>query len=171
LAAEAFVRQARHHIVPDELSPCMVQQLETISRSARSTLLDVRTPEGFAWYGLYPEAYVQAADQWAHRISAGARVLVVGIRRIGTTLAAVVSAALRERNLQTMDLTPTMPTRTARRCDGAVSMSRSCACSGCGSAREQMATGRRLEATNVSSLHQFRNEEAVLNMSGPSSGP
>jgi hypothetical protein len=105
LAAEAFVRQALHNVVSREILGRMEQLLETIGRSAKTTLLDIRTPEGFAWYGLYPEAYAQAADQWAQGVAAGARVLVVGVRSIGTTLASVVSATLRERGLQTADLT------------------------------------------------------------------
>jgi hypothetical protein len=105
LAAETFVRQAQRGVGPGELPRRMQQQLDAIGRSAKSTLLDIRTPEGFAWYGLYPEAYAQAADQWAQGISTDASVLVVGIRSIGTTLAAVVSATLRERGLKTTDLT------------------------------------------------------------------
>jgi hypothetical protein len=56
--------------------------------------LSLKTPEGFAWYALYPDAYVQAARQWMQQHSAS-RVAIIGIRSIGTTLAAVVAAALR----------------------------------------------------------------------------
>jgi hypothetical protein len=105
LAAEGFVRHAMRQVAPGDLSRRMQQQLDAIGRPANNTLLNIRTPEGFAWYGLYPEAYAQAAAQWGECVSAGARVLVVGIRSIGTTLAAVVSAALRERGLLTTDLT------------------------------------------------------------------
>jgi hypothetical protein len=52
-----------------------------------------RTPEGFAWYGLHPEAYATVARRWAAARGPG-RVAVVGLRSIGTTLAAVVHAAL-----------------------------------------------------------------------------
>jgi hypothetical protein len=56
----------------------------------------VRVPEGFAFYRLYPEQYGEAALAWAaeHPSALCPRVLVVGIRSIGTTLSAVVSAAL-----------------------------------------------------------------------------
>lgn len=52
-----------------------------------------RIPEGFAWYALYPERYADAAECWAeqHR---PARVLVIGLRSIGTSLSAVVAAVL-----------------------------------------------------------------------------
>lgn len=55
----------------------------------------IRTPEGFAWYAVYPDAYVEAALAWAKSRNRRIRVLVVGLRSIGTTLAAVVAAALR----------------------------------------------------------------------------
>ncbi len=52
----------------------------------------VKVPEGYALYALYPEQYALAARQLAAR-HAGP-VVVVGLRSIGTSLAAVVAAAL-----------------------------------------------------------------------------
>jgi hypothetical protein len=52
--------------------------------------VEVRLPEGFAFYNVYPEAYADAARKL--RLSAPARV--IGIRSIGTTLGAIVAAAL-----------------------------------------------------------------------------
>lgn len=52
--------------------------------------VDLRLPEGFAFYAVYPEAYIDAARSL--RLSGPPQV--VGIRSIGTTLAAVVAAAL-----------------------------------------------------------------------------
>jgi hypothetical protein len=52
--------------------------------------VDLRLPEGFAFYAVYPEAYLEAA----RRLSLAAPPRVIGIRSIGTTLGAVVSAAL-----------------------------------------------------------------------------
>jgi hypothetical protein len=49
--------------------------------------------EGFAFYALYPEAYLAAAAL-AAGLPRGARVKVVGIRSIGAALGALVSAAL-----------------------------------------------------------------------------
>jgi hypothetical protein len=59
--------------------------------------LQVKVPEGFAFYALYPEQYVQVAAQWLRDNPPGqnARVLVVGVRSIGTSLSAVVAAVLR----------------------------------------------------------------------------
>ena len=50
--------------------------------------LSISTPEGFAYYALHPLAYADVIQQ----ISACDRLLVVGIRSIGTTLSAVAAA-------------------------------------------------------------------------------
>ncbi len=57
--------------------------------------IEVRVPEGYAFYGLYPETYLQAAEE---AFRGGDRPLrIVGLRSIGTSLAAVVAAAAGER--------------------------------------------------------------------------
>lgn len=50
----------------------------------------VRLPEGYAFYALYPEAYALAARQ----LKLGGSAKVIGVRSIGTGLAAVVAATL-----------------------------------------------------------------------------
>lgn len=56
---------------------------------------EIRVPEGFAWYALYPDSYAQTAETWAARRKANVcPVSVLGLRSIGTTLAAVVAEAL-----------------------------------------------------------------------------
>ena len=52
--------------------------------------VEMRVPEGYAFYALYPEAYVEAA----RRLKLVAPARVIGIRSIGTSLAAVVAATL-----------------------------------------------------------------------------
>ncbi len=54
------------------------------------TEVELRVPEGFAFYALYPEAYLEAAQ----RLKLDAPPRVIGIRSIGTSLAAIVAAAL-----------------------------------------------------------------------------
>lgn len=49
--------------------------------------ITVKTPEGFAFYALYPEAFAEAG-----RALAGRDLQVIGLRSIGTTLAAMVAA-------------------------------------------------------------------------------
>lgn len=65
------------------------RRLCTIVMPAQLTL---SLAEGFAYYGLHPEAYARAACNL--RVRGGAGVLVVGVRTIGTTLSAVARAAL-----------------------------------------------------------------------------
>lgn len=80
--------------IPDALA-AMSRGLDALSGS-EDLRLTVKTPEGFAFYSLYPEQYIEATDRWlADRDGAGCgAVLVIGIRSIGTTLSAVVRAAL-----------------------------------------------------------------------------
>ncbi|HYD27225.1 hypothetical protein [Brevundimonas sp.] len=53
--------------------------------------LRLKVPEGYAFYGLYPESYIAAARTLPWQ---GGVVRVVGLRSIGTSLSAVVAAAL-----------------------------------------------------------------------------
>ncbi|MFL6289526.1 MAG: hypothetical protein ACJ759_01370 [Thermoanaerobaculia bacterium] len=57
--------------------------------------VSVSTPEGYAFYGLYPETYFCAAE--ALRGEGSGPLRVVGIRSIGTGLAAAVAAVAGER--------------------------------------------------------------------------
>lgn len=51
-----------------------------------------RVAEGYAWYALYPETYLTAAERLGDEI--GDEVVCVGIRSIGTSLSAIVAAGL-----------------------------------------------------------------------------
>ncbi len=65
--------------------------------------LTLKLPEGYAFYALYPEQYCAAARQWAqeHAGETVATVRVIGIRSIGTSLGAVVRAALKSAGFNT----------------------------------------------------------------------
>jgi hypothetical protein len=52
--------------------------------------VELRLPEGFAFYAVYPEAYVEAA----RKLKLLGPPRVIGIRSIGTTLGPIVSAAI-----------------------------------------------------------------------------
>jgi hypothetical protein len=52
-----------------------------------------RVSEGYAYYALHPETYAAAALQFAHRMRPHS-VVCIGIRTIGSGLAAIVAAAL-----------------------------------------------------------------------------
>jgi hypothetical protein len=107
-AAEAFLATFRG-ISSGFAEWCLENEARALCGEAQGAAgavpLSIRTPEGFAWYGLYPDAYAQAADLWAGDHKTVRRVIVVGIRSIGTTLAAVVAAVLRSRGLETLCLT------------------------------------------------------------------
>jgi hypothetical protein len=66
-------------------------------KGAEEARLSVRVPEGFALCALYPEQYCSAALRWLkdHSLAEERRALVVGIRSIGTSIAAAVAAVLR----------------------------------------------------------------------------
>ncbi len=59
-----------------------------------------RIPEGYAYYALYPESYVAAAEQLAAEQPRG-RAVCIGLRSIGTSLSAVVAATLANRGWHT----------------------------------------------------------------------
>jgi hypothetical protein len=52
--------------------------------------IDMKVPEGYAFYALYPEAYAVTARS----LQLAGAVTVIGLRSIGTSLAAVTAAAL-----------------------------------------------------------------------------
>ena len=67
----------------------------------------VKLPEGFSFHAMYPEQYAVAAGQWLadHEAQRTQGAVVVGIRSIGTTLAAVVATVLRAAGWQVHSLT------------------------------------------------------------------
>lgn len=78
--------------------------LATVSLSRE---LEIGVPEGFAYYGLYPETYAAAARELldARCPAEASRIVCIGIRSIGTTLGAVVAAVARERGREVVSLT------------------------------------------------------------------
>jgi hypothetical protein len=113
-AAEAFYSVAWQQ--PIGLPPPLVAT-GTALRHLRHTLdsvdqaptvaLTVKVPEGFSIYAVYPEQYLVAAAHWLadHRLQQSQGAVVVGIRSIGTTLAAVVSTVLRAAGWQVQSFT------------------------------------------------------------------
>lgn len=89
--------------ITDQLAVRLVRQnpldVRTICESLDSLRLPLEVtfcvPEGFAYYGLHPLQYARLAET----SDFPGHVAVVGIRSIGTTLSAVVKAALANRGL------------------------------------------------------------------------
>ncbi len=70
--------------------------LEFISAVPVPPTLRISSPEGFAYYALHP---LHFADSVCNLLLRSDRAAVIGIRSIGTTLSAVVVAALRKRGV------------------------------------------------------------------------
>jgi hypothetical protein len=69
------------------------ESLNKLQRSTLPALIPLCIPEGFVYYGLYPETYIQAADIFLSEIKPES-VVIVGIRTIGTQLSALVAARM-----------------------------------------------------------------------------
>jgi hypothetical protein len=88
----AFARAVRDSYVSGFMrySPVPGEVLDALERLELPERVTVKMPEGYAYYALYPELYLEAAR--ALRLLPRPPV-VVGIRSIGTGLACVVAAA------------------------------------------------------------------------------
>ncbi len=81
--------------------PCDIRVPETVQLSV---------PEGFAYYALHPAAYAEMVDSIptvakAARVGQRLGAAVIGIRSIGSTLSAVVTAALARNNIRAERIT------------------------------------------------------------------
>src|SRR5215208_6089224 len=74
----------------------LIHSLHRLAALRLPERVDASVPEGYAFYALYPDAYADAAERFAdeHR---PVLAVCVGIRSIGTSLSAVVAAALEAR--------------------------------------------------------------------------
>jgi hypothetical protein len=75
----------------------MADELRNV-QFAKCVSLNLKVPEGFEFYALFPEQYCAAALKWVKARAEQkpqTRALVIGIRSIGTTLSAAVLATLR----------------------------------------------------------------------------
>ncbi|MGV3771594.1 MAG: hypothetical protein ACO1QB_01745 [Verrucomicrobiales bacterium] len=62
----------------------------------KNRVVRVKVPEGFEYYALFPEQYVAAAAEWLKQLrpAQDEKILIIGLRSIGTTLSALVQACL-----------------------------------------------------------------------------
>lgn len=72
------------------------RELATLPPSALPDRIEVHPPEGYAHYALDPGGYAAAATAYFAEVGAerASRAVVIGIRSIGTSLSAVVAAAI-----------------------------------------------------------------------------
>src|SRR4051794_34275317 len=66
-------------------------ELGSLLRTCLPSQIALKTPEGYAFYALYPELYAMAAEALAS--TNPQQLTVIGLRSIGTSLAAVVTLA------------------------------------------------------------------------------
>lgn len=85
------------------IGPGVAPELMALALLPLPETVEIRTPEGFAFYAVFPEAYLEAAAEhpWP------ATPLVIGLRSIGAALAPLVAAATGARTVLT--LRPTGP--------------------------------------------------------------
>lgn len=107
--------------VSDARTAIALRLQERLPREVR-----LKVPEGYAYYGLYPETYLEAAERFG-RDAVPAHAVVIGLRSIGTSLSAVVAAGLEDRgwSTETLSLRPRGPCwerrpRLTRDLDGAL---------------------------------------------------
>jgi hypothetical protein len=67
-------------------------------------LIPVCIPEGFAFYGLYPEMYMEAAERF-YKKRLPEKIVCIGLRSIGTALSALVEVVLKKQGCVTWSLT------------------------------------------------------------------
>jgi hypothetical protein len=67
-------------------------QLKDLRSLRLPNSITVKTPEGYAFYALYPEQFFEAARAWQQEI--GGAAIVIGLRSIGVSLAAAVAAGI-----------------------------------------------------------------------------
>ena len=73
--------------------PRILEALDAVRSMALPRRVEMRPSEGYAYYALYPETYAASARRMLDELRP-TRVCVVGIRSIGTSLSAVVAAAI-----------------------------------------------------------------------------
>ena len=93
-AGEAFVAALAGRS-PQPAVRAAERALAALRRRPLPATVRIRPPEGYVHYALNPAGYAQAAGRYRRDVgeAQAARALVVGIRSIGTSLAAVVAAA------------------------------------------------------------------------------
>lgn len=107
-AREAGLAEAAMRAVLDGRIETAISALGQLVTCDLPGAVEVSTPEGFAYYGLYPEMYVEAATRFAE-LQLPQWTAVIGIRTIGATLSVVVADTL-ERHGSSVYRTTVRPT-------------------------------------------------------------
>jgi len=89
------IQAARYFLKPTDSARARLQKL-LIAPPIPNHPIRVNVPEGYAYYGLFPETYAASGRKFFDA-KLPAEVVCIGIRSIGTSLSAVVAAALEQR--------------------------------------------------------------------------
>jgi hypothetical protein len=100
VAAESGAAGSERRELGVDLTSC----LDGIDTREWPASIAVSDPEGYAYYAVFPEQYVAAALDVAARI-APSHATCIGVRAIGTSLSAAVSAALERRGCRVRSCT------------------------------------------------------------------
>jgi hypothetical protein len=73
----------------------VMASLNAIDQHPLPSTVELTVPEGFAYYAVYPEAYLEAARRY-HVTLGNGKAVCIGLRSIGAALSAAVTAALEE---------------------------------------------------------------------------
>ncbi|HET9465434.1 MAG TPA: hypothetical protein VFO71_07890 [Gemmatimonadales bacterium] len=73
----------------------VARSLEHVQRQSLPPMVQIGVPEGYAYYGVYPEMYLEAARQCQQVLGPG-NAVCLGLRGIGTSLSGAVAGALEE---------------------------------------------------------------------------
>src|ERR1051326_8126640 len=89
-------------LLSGELPNHLQASQEAVRRTPMPEWLNLSKPEGFAYYALHPLNFAKVLDKLP---ALPERIVVIGIRSIGTTLSAVTAAAARLRGLNVVRMT------------------------------------------------------------------
>ncbi|HEV2129451.1 MAG TPA: hypothetical protein VGR27_00020 [Longimicrobiaceae bacterium] len=94
-AGAAFLA-SRDGRAPQAHLQCAQAALDTLSSDELPVTVHVKSPEGYMHYALDPAGYALSAEAYRRDVGErrAAQVVVIGVRSIGTSLSAVVAAAL-----------------------------------------------------------------------------
>ena len=79
----------------DAWAATLARMLDQLLCRNLPTSIQVSVPEGYAYYGVYPETYLAAAREYSNGLDPRP-IVCLGLRSIGVSLSAVVAAALEE---------------------------------------------------------------------------
>lgn len=104
LTGHLFMRAWEGRGAEGALAKEFLASLNTVRAFKPPKAINIREPEGYAHYGLYPETYIEAARMF-YSAERPAKAVCIGLRSIGTSLSNAVAAALEALGCETASYT------------------------------------------------------------------